>query len=224
MVTDLDRIDIMLDIETMGLDGDAPILQIAAQAFNLKTGELICKDGIGTLNIFRSLESMDDIRGASLSFWLDENIDKLKSYTAYELLHKQCDSYYANDKDMIEHFNAWVYTLAHSFTIPDDENFKCFTRPDIYLWGNGILFDNKLISNKCEKFNLGYPIDYRCNRDFKTVIDLAAQIKGLSYSDYYNMFTWDGCKHDALDDCLNQIKILCKSYQVIMNEKVEDDG
>lgn len=212
------RIDVMLDIETLGLDGDAPIIQIAAQAFDIKTGTLFDNK---ELNIFRPIEHVNDARGTSIAFWLNENAEKLKSYTVYEL-NKQnlTESFYSSESELIRRFIDYISYIEHSMSYVIG---NVIYKPEVFLWGNGILFDNRLIANKCEKYKLKYPIGYRCNRDLKTVIDLAAEIKGLSYDDYYNMFTWEGCKHDALDDVKSQIKILCKAYDTIMNECAELD-
>lgn len=93
-------------------------------------------------------------------------------------------------------FNNWVKA-----------NFKAPSK--IKLWGNGATFDNVIIRNLFERHNIEFAIPYYCDKDVRT---LAYVTKINPYS-----YTFEGTKHNGIDDCLHQIRYCQDGYQKIHN-------
>lgn len=193
------RIDIMTDIETLGRGKNAPVFQISAVKFNIQTGEIL-----DTFNQVVDISKLSNIEGDTLIWWLNTNKELLT-----ELLNKgkHCG---LSEKQVVENFVAWVKATVDGCNVPKQE--------DIFLWGNGILFDNRIIQEKCVQYGLEYPIFYRNDRDIRTIVELAAYKTGFPNSNsYQKSFPNYGTLHDAFDDVKHQIKVVCKAFSVIQN-------
>lgn len=192
----MSRVDIMVDIETLGTGADATIIQISAIAFDIMTGA-----HLSTFNQIADIEKNKlplKVDGSTLKWWL--NTDK-------ELLTELLNKGFYSSEDVLAHFSGWIKTQSKD-------------PKDIYLWGNGILFDNKLIEHQLGKLGLEYPIYYRNDRDVRTIVDLAGRKLGISEQDLKERFKdYTLVEHNALDDVKYQIKLVVGCY----NKLIEDD-
>ena len=192
-----DRIDIVVDIETLGTKTNSTIIQLSAVAFNI-TNDEICEKFDEYVDIEKENMVVD---GSTIKWWLNTDKELLSEI----LLNQRC----LPIDNVIKHFYNWVNCKDRS----DPDNRKT------YLWGNGILFDNKMIQAQMEKHNLQYPIFYKNDRDMRTILELASLKSGLSEN-----YIKDLCKredlheHNALDDCLFQIDVIRKCYSIIMDK------
>lgn len=186
------RIDVMVDIETLGTGSESTIFQIAAIAFNIETGEQIAK-----FNQIADIEkeSLLYIDGSTLKWWLKTNKELLA-----ELLHSGTVS----PTELLENFHKWL-----SFISEDTKN--------IYLWGNGILFDNKMIQEQLEFIGLEYPIFYKNDRDVRTIVDLAAKKLGITEQELKEKYNDESLTaHDAYDDVTYQINLVVGCYRELI--------
>lgn len=182
------RVDIMVDIETLGNKTESTIFQIAAVAFDIKTGK-----AIATFNKIADIEQnfSNYITGSTLKWWLNTNKELLS-----DLLNKGKGS----SGQLLEDFHSWL-------TSPDLEG-------EIYLWGNGILFDNKMIQQQLQDEGLEYPIHYKNDRDVRTIVDLAATKLGISEKELKEKYkNQDLVEHDAYDDVKSQIALVVGCYK-----------
>lgn len=188
------RIDIMVDIETLGKGDNPPVFQIAACAFDIATGEVL-----KVFNTFADIRTFHNIEGDTLLWWLNTNAELLK-----DLLNKGCENG-NTEEDIIAQFVNWVNCLADIYGVDPDK---------VYFWGNGILFDNRIISGKCRQYGVTYPIAYYSDRDMRTIVELASKKKGFSDDrEYKKTIENSGVAHDALDDVRYQIKVVCQAYK-----------
>lgn len=172
------RIDIMCDIETLGKDGDTAIFQVSAAAFDIKTGSIIC-----TFNEICNIGGGKIfVDGDTLKWWL--NTDK-------ELLSKLLNQGNCSEKWMVEYFHSWIENLQKKY--------------DVYFWGNGILFDNRIIKAKMESYNLKYPIFYRNDRDLRTLVDIVTTKYGIDVNKECQVENTE--KHNAMHDVEHQIRV-----------------
>lgn len=191
------RIDIMVDLETLGTKSTSPIFQISAMAFNLETGEIFSAFS-KTADI--SSESLT-IDGSTLLWWLK---------TDAALLTKLLSQGEGSTMDLLKSFNNWMTGLM-----------KSSNQKDVYLWGNGILFDNKMIAEQFAQAGLVYPIFYRNDRDVRTLLELASISSGLSEDCLKSRCQKDEyIKHDALCDVKFQIDLSVLCYNLIKNKRM----
>ncbi|MCA1027052.1 3'-5' exoribonuclease [Cytobacillus kochii] len=182
------RIDVMVDIETLGTDSSAPIFQIAAIAFDIETGEHYDK-----FNKIADIEKEEymPIDGSTLKWWLNTNKELLT-----DLLNKGKGSL----DDLLDDFQKWLEYLS------DDAK-------NIYLWGNGILFDNKMLQYQLRE----YPIYYKNDRDVRTIVDLAGKKLGVTEQELKDSYNNDSLvAHDAFDDVKYQINLVVGCYKELI--------
>lgn len=88
---------------------------------------------------------------------------------------------------------------------------KCFENP--VIWGNGCTFDNVILRNLFKSFNLSFPVNFWSDMDVRTVVQLAGYEK-------VNQVTgkFEGTKHDAIADCLHQVKLVTNGYKLLRGD------
>jgi len=194
------RKDIMVDIETLGTGENATVFQIAATSFNLTTGEKY-----ESINLIGDIEKYNCLNadGSTLKWWLNTDKELLT-----ELLNK--GSY--GEDDLFESLHKWLKAQSTTGDMKD-----------VYLWGNGILFDNAKLQTNLNGCNgLKYPIYYRNDRDVRTILELASMKSGLSEDEIKVSVTDENeRKHDAFDDIAYQIRLVVKCYEILMSKEVQ---
>ena len=192
------RIDIMCDIETLGTESNSTIFQIAAIAFNIKTGEYI-----ETFNQIADISQCDDLKitGSTLKWWLNTNKELFST-----LLHNGT----ITPKQLLGNFRDFLKGL----------NPVKNQKSEVYLWGNGILFDDKMIQTQLESNGMSYPIFYRNDRDMRTLVDLTLQkLKLNSQRELFDLYNEPNLiAHDAFDDVKQQINLVCKCYNLLIGD------
>lgn len=192
------RIDIVTDIETLGRRTDSTIIQLSAVAFDLY-GDKIIDSFDKMIDIEKETMVVD---GCTVKWWLNTDKELLSKIILSE------ESIPINQA--IRDFRDWIDKM-------DNINYD---NKNTYLWGNGILFDNKMIQAQMAKHNLQYPIFYKNDRDMRTILELASLKSGLSESYIKNLCKRDELhEHNALDDCLFQIDVIRKCYNIIMDKE-----
>lgn len=187
------RIDIMTDIETLGTDTDSTIIQIAAIAFDITTGKIYTEFN-GIANINKNTTPIK-VTGDTIQWWMRTNPQLFG-----ELLNSGTHS----SEQLLAIFHTWL---------------SQFTKPGnyMYLWGNGILFDNKMIQSQLESIGLDYPVFYRNDRDLRTLVELASLRLGMSEKDLRERWNDDSLTaHNALDDVKYQINVAVGCMNIIM--------
>lgn len=186
------RRDIMVDIETLGTSSDSTIFQIAAISFDITTGNIHSKFNL-IANIAED-ESLN-VDGSTLKWWL--NTDK-------ELLTILLNKGVGSSKFLLNEFYKWLTNEISSVK-------------HTYLWGNGILFDNKMIQHQFNNIGLDYPIYYRNDRDVRTIVELTSHKLGITEDELKEKYSDDSLiEHDAYDDCIYQIKLVVNCYHELM--------
>ncbi|KOS61535.1 3'-5' exoribonuclease [Lysinibacillus agricola] len=194
------RKDIMVDIETLGTGENATVFQISAMSFDIQTGDK--HDSINLIGDIEKYSSLN-VDGSTLKWWL--NTDK-------ELLTELLNKGTCNEYDLFEILHTWLLSQSETGDMKD-----------VYLWGNGILFDNaKLQTNLNGCNDLKYPIYYKNDRDVRTILELASMKSGLSEDEIKASVTDENeRKHDAFDDIAYQIRLIVKCYEILMNKEAE---
>jgi hypothetical protein len=184
------RLDIMCDLETLGIDSDAAVFQISAIAFDIETGTEFCAYN----EIADIANSRIIVNGSTLKWWL--NTDK-------ELLANLLNAGTMTEHELVEDFHSWLTHLSELY--------------DLYFWGNGILFDNRFVKEKFESNGLKYPIFFRNDRDVRTLLELAAKKTGISEKEIQESCIIPNTeKHNAIDDVRFQIGLATKCWQILM--------
>lgn len=159
---------IMIDIETMGNGSNTAIVSIGAVKFDLNTGET----GDTFYKIVDLQSCLDiglNVKGSTIMWWLSQSEESRKEL--YENKGKSIDVVL--------------------------EDFSKFCTTEYEVWGNSPRFDLGILHDAYRKLNLDISWNFRKERDVRTLVSFAPDIK--------ENYKFEGVLHNALNDCYNQI-------------------
>lgn len=195
----LDRLDIMLDLETLG-NSDKPVLtQLAAVAFSLESGETfsdfnhLIKPQSCVKAGLTCAPRKTSYQDSTLDFWLRQDEE-----TFNQVILKA----FTEGKDLgfvLKEFSQWIDSLKKQYGVKT-----------IKVYGNGPAADCVWLRSAYDAVNLEAPWKYWDDADVRTYVDLG--IRKLNFNPKKDM-VFEGKKHDAIDDCKHQIKYVCAIYK-----------
>lgn len=186
--------DIMLDLETLGVRCGSVILSIGACAFNR------C-DGHGYAEFHRFLKPKGQMQvGATIDpstvlWWLGQS-DKARvaMIAGQETAVQPMEALLA--------LTEWVDSMIGA---PADRKY-------VKVWANGADFDLALLTDLYRRYGLEAPWPYNGARDMRTVMDLA----GCKPADFEPP---PQGAHDALVDALYQARVTAKALERIAGRR-----
>uniref|UniRef100_UPI001CCEE433 3'-5' exonuclease n=1 Tax=Escherichia coli TaxID=562 RepID=UPI001CCEE433 len=183
---------LMIDLETMGTNTNAPIVVIGAVFFDPQTGE------IGP--VFYIVISLTDAMntgavpdGGTIKWWL-----KQSSEARAAILTGQVKL-----KDSLSRFREFINEYS-------DEKF-------VQVWGNGATFDNAILRTSYERLDIPCPWRYCNDRDVRTIVELGKTID----FDARTVIPFEGVRHNALDDARHQAKYVTATIQKLIPNPVD---
>lgn len=171
---------IMVDLETLGTRSNSVIAVIGAVYFDIETGET-------GREFYRQIEI-----DSCLDFGLKMDLETIE-WWFQQSNEAQKEVFNTEDRD-------------HIFPVLQD--FSEFVIEDVILWGNSARFDCGLLEDAYHAADLPVPWKYWNERDVRTLVSLAPEIKENTIR--------EGTHHNALDDCYHQIKYCSTIHQKIM--------
>ncbi|EFU0711420.1 exonuclease [Escherichia coli] len=183
---------LMIDLETMGTNTNAPIVVIGAVFFDPQTGE------IGP--VFYIVISLTDAMntgavpdGGTIEWWL-----KQSSEARAAILTDQVKL-----KDALSRFREFINEYS-------DEKL-------VQVWGNGATFDNAILRTSYEHLDIPCPWRYYNDRDVRTIVELG---KAIDF-DARTAIPFEGERHNALDDARYQEKYVSAIWQKLIPSQAD---
>ncbi|PBR48928.1 exodeoxyribonuclease VIII, partial [Escherichia coli] len=183
---------LMIDLEAMGTNANAPIVVIGAVFFDPQTGE------IGP--VFYIVISLTDTMntgavpdGGTIEWWL-----KQSSEARAAILTDQVKL-----KDALSRFREFINEYS-------DEKF-------VQVWGNGATFDNAILRRSYERQGIPCPWRYHNDRDVRTIVELGKTID----FDARTVIPFEGVRHNALDDARHQAKYVSAIWQKLIPSQAD---
>ncbi|EFN8539324.1 exonuclease [Escherichia coli O117] len=183
---------LMIDLETMGTNTNAPIVVIGAVFFDPQTGE------IGP--VFYIVISLTDAMntgavpdGGTIEWWL-----KQSSEARAAILTDQVKL-----KDALSRFREFINEYS-------DEKL-------VQVWGNGATFDNAILRTSYERLDIPCPWRYYNDRDVRTIVELGKTID----FDARTVIPFEGVHHNALDDARHQAKYVTATIQKLIPSQAD---
>lgn len=175
---------LMIDLETMGTNPDAPIVSIGAVFFEPTTGQ--------AGPAFYETVSLESSMGygcipdaSTIEWWLKQS-SEARSAILMDTLSLD---------DALSRLAEFVRDSAS----PD------YTQ----LWGNGASFDNVLLRRSFERISMPCELKFFNDRDVRTMVELGKAI-GINPR---QEIPFDGEQHNALADALHQVKYVSAIWQ-----------
>jgi len=163
---------VMVDLETMGRDSNAVICSIGAVEFDINTGET-GREFYRKVDIQSGLEKGLTVNGPTIEWWLMQSEKARMGVVAGVGM---------NLSQMLYEFKKFIEELGSE---------------TVQIWGNGVSFDVVILSESYRHCKLKEPWNFRCERDVRTLVSFAPEVK-----DHYPKF---GTEHHPIDDCKYQI-------------------
>ena len=182
------RLDLMLDIETLGTENNTTVIQLSSVAFDITNGDIISE-----FNEFVDIGQTKELNvtGSTVKWWLKTDVNLFK-----ELIEKGNIS----EVEAFSRFYWWIKELQETYSV--------------YIWGNGLLFDCAIVKTKLIQYGFTYPISYKNDRDVRTIVDLYCAKKGITEKQFKDIHKSDDLvAHNGLDDCKFQIKFVVEAYR-----------
>lgn len=187
---------VMIDIETMGTNPNAPIASIGAVFFNPKTGEL------GEQFYCRVDFENDMLNGAmpdggTIKWWLRQ-----PSEARAELIRDDATPIWGAVSDLSD----WLTDNAESLKT-------------LKVWANSPSFDCTILKSAFERIGIDIPWNYWNERDVRTIKEVSLAVTGFSRG-IENI----GVKHNALDDAISQVALVSAVMSQLKGNKPEKLG
>lgn len=177
--------DIMLDIETLGTEAGAPILQIGAKTFDRQNAS---EDWLAEhIDLYVDLQScldlgLSNITAATLEFWFRQDAS-----IAQQVMFNGASE---PIRDQLIELKAWGDRISQN--------------SDVTWWAKGPDFDMVLIETAATLAGLQVPWRYNKKRDVRTLQD----VTGCTDDQLEHLPWFREPDHDALADCEQQIDIV----------------
>jgi len=178
---------VMVDLETMGNNPEAPIIAIGAVFFDPGTG----KTGPEFYQIV-SLESAMDFGAkpdaATIIWWMKQSAEARAAITGGDAISLM---------DAIDKFDEFVHDNSTNGI------------KSVQLWGNGSSFDNVILRRAYEQVGAELCIPFWNDRDVRTIVELG---KTIGMNPRYEI-PFEGDMHNASDDARHQVKYVSAIWQ-----------
>ena len=160
--------DIMVDLETLGLNNNAVIIAIGAVAFN---AEGLCKDTFYKVVDPTSCTDIGmQIDASTVMWWMRQS----------DAARKAFDRPGARIEDALNHFAEWIHVAG----------------PEPLVWGNGATFDNIILGNAYASAGIKKPWGNFNDRCYRTLKGMYPTIKAAKTGTAHNAL--DDARNQAL--------------------------
>lgn len=167
---------VMIDIETMGKGSFSAIVSIAAVRFDFRTGK-----SSESIEMSVSLQSCLDaglkVDASTVVWWMEQNDEARRALLSNSQI---------SISTALDALNAFI---------TDKDK----------VWGNSARFDLGLLENAYNMLKKPIPWKYYNERDVRTLVAFAPNVK--------KEYPRAGIAHNALDDCKHQIGYCCEIYK-----------
>lgn len=169
------RVDIMLDLETMGTGSNAAIVAIGAVAcFNITKVKPYYRNFYCSVELESSMEAGGKIEASTILWWMQQSHEARAALT---------DDTQRTIREALRMFSEWLAEVSYN--------------KEVAMWGNGSDFDNVILANAYRNSGMSLPWSFGKNRCFRTMKNLS---KHIAAPEVPNVV-----KHHALGDAIAQM-------------------
>jgi hypothetical protein len=195
---------ISLDLETIGVGPRAGVLAIGAKAFDPLLEWPVEHTGNPGKDLYINVDleaqfanaakgAVDSSDISALYWWLSQK-DEAQSALCKNLV---------DPTEAAERFRTFVlYDVGVEG--------HCRNSKDVYIWGNGNMFDNVILRNLFKGVGVEYPAHFMNDMDMRT-LKQAAYVSGHRFERPKLV----GTHHNALDDAIYQAEYIRRMHQAI---------
>jgi DNA polymerase III epsilon subunit-like protein len=171
--------DVMLDLETMGKKSNSALVSIGAVEFNLITGET-GREFYEVIDLQSCLDVGLKVNASTIYWWLQQ------SQAARDAI---CKDKKLHITTVLQRFSTWMQDCV----------------AEVGIWGNGARFDIGLLEDAHVACGLKNPWYFRSEKDVRTLVSFAPQVKAN--------LPFTGIEHNPIDDCKHQISYCTATWK-----------
>ena len=197
---------VMLDLETLSLRSDACIVQIAAVAFDIETGELGPRFNAYVNESCLVGAKVGHIDVSTVGFWMRQKFAPTLGASITD------EDEQRNLYDALGEFDQWFANLAED-TCEAGASSVVETAEEISLWSHGAGFDIPILAEAYNRALIGeVPWHYRAPRDTRTLFAVAPG--GMPKPPKA-----EAREHDAQYDCEYQLTQVVEAWKAIRDAR-----
>ncbi len=181
--------NLMLDLEAMGTNTNAPIVAIGAVFFEPSTGEL-GPEFYTAVDLTSELDAGAVPDGSTITWWLRQSADARTAITTDDA---------ASIGDAL--LSLTTFVARH-----------CELPKYLKVWGNGAAYDNVILRSAYKRSGMAPCWNWFNDLDVRTMVNLGRQIGFDPKRD----LPFDGEQHNALADAIHQAKYVSAIYQRLL--------
>lgn len=178
---------VMVDLETMGNNPEAPIIAIGAVCFDPGTGKT-GEDFYQIVSLESAMEFGAKPDAATIIWWLKQSPEARAAITGGDAISLM---------DAIDKLDEFIHTNSAN-------GIKY-----VQLWGNGSSFDNVILRRAYEQVGADLSVPFWNDRDVRTIVELG---KVVGINPRYQI-PFEGDMHNALADAHHQVKYVSAIWQ-----------
>ncbi|MBF8220460.1 3'-5' exoribonuclease [Serratia ureilytica] len=179
--------NLMLDIETLGVSTEAPLISIGAVFFEPLTGE--CgSEFYRVITLSSALENCL-VEPRTLQWWMAQSDSARAVFN---------DSSAIDLHEALREFSLFVQSRGSD---------------EVQVWGNGASFDNAILAAVYRKHAQKLPWRFRNDRDVRTIVELAKCLKNVDVRASFSINASDA--HHALRDAKFQVAYVSAAFRAL---------
>lgn len=183
-------IDLMIDLETLDNTGSPALIQIAAKPFTVEDGKVLDGHFDQIINLKSAMDVGLTVHPDTLKWWLDQEQEVVNKVVVASIQSKN------QIKDVLAALNKYVRDLRSQH------------KAEVEFWGNGN--DYAWLVAAYRACGMEFEVKFWNSNDVRTISKAVRRIRKV---DNKKNTVFVGDKHNAIDDCLHQIKYLSADYQ-----------
>lgn len=185
--TPADYRHVMVDLETMGKNSNAPVVSIGAVLFDPATG-FLGETFYKVVSLESAVSWGAEIDPSTVIWWMKQS-SEARSEIANDNAIQLDDALLQFSEFVLENIPGGYKTAQ--------------------IWGNGATFDNTILRSSYERACLDCPWGYCNDRDVRTMVELG---KAIGF-DAKTSIPFEGERHNALADAQHQARYVSAIWQ-----------
>jgi hypothetical protein len=216
----MNRVDIVIDLETFSLINIPVIIQFTGVVFDIKTGAIL-EEFNYYINYDEQISNTNKNKKLLDKYNIKYDKSKLGKYNFFNISEDTLKFWSEQPQTILNNilYNKNKIDIKEALKKLEELIKKYQTNNDVYCWSNGLIFDINIICRLYEQFTgnlFNFPIFHSKLRDVRTIIDIASIKENITYKDFLKKI--DGYNHDALSDSIYEAKLISLAYNTLIKE------
>lgn len=201
--------DVMIDLETMGVGDNSPVLAMGAIEFD--------RYYVNPINVPRVVSTSGEVSYNGYKSVFSREVSLLDNLVIGRVIEPGTAKFWAQqtDRTIIEKSMSSSVSVASAMSAFTD---YLNSLGKAYVWAKSPTFDITILRSLSDKVNIKLPIPYYNERDVRTAMDAAKlDVKKLDINVTYDQVPIG--LHHPIYDCVVQIEVVQRFFALLKQEE-----